>query len=178
MARLDEISAPSDSVIELRLKTPFALVPEALAQYGCAIMPERLAKTDANTQLTEVMGSGPFRFVAAERLAGSRVVFEKNPDYVPRPNGVPSFTAGPKVVHVDRVVWTFVPDQATVLAAMANTNSTGGSSRCSTSCRRCRSSRTWSCACWTTRPRSAACGSTSCTRHSTIRRSAAPSSRR
>ena len=120
MARLDEISAPSDSVIELRLKTPFALVPEALAQYGCAIMPERLAKTDANTQLTEVMGSGPFRFVAAERLAGSRVVFEKNPDYVPRPNGVPSFTAGPKVVHVDRVVWTFVPDQATVLAAMAN----------------------------------------------------------
>ncbi|MBO0711280.1 MAG: ABC transporter substrate-binding protein [Acetobacteraceae bacterium] len=119
-ARLDDISAPSDTVIELRLKSPFALVPDALAQYTCAIMPERLAKTDANTQLTEVMGSGPFRFVAAERVPGSRVVFEKNPDYVPRSDGTPSFTAGPKIVHIDRAVWTFVPDAATSLAAMAN----------------------------------------------------------
>lgn len=118
--RLDEISAPSDTVIELRLKSPFALVPDALAQYTCAIMPERLAKTDPNTQITEVMGSGPFRFVAAERVPGSRVVYEKNPDYVPRSDGTPSFTAGPKIVHIDRVVWTFVPDAATSLAAMSN----------------------------------------------------------
>ena len=47
MARTDEISAPSDKVIRFRLKKPFALLPNALAQVYCAIMPERLAMTDA-----------------------------------------------------------------------------------------------------------------------------------
>lgn len=120
LARADEIAAPSDTTIRLRFAKPFALVPAALAQYNCAIMPERLAKTDANTQLGEVMGSGPFRFVAGERVSGSRVVFERNPDYAPRGDGTPSFTAGPKVAHVDRVVWTFVPDPSTSAAALAN----------------------------------------------------------
>ena len=32
------------------------------------IMPQRLALTDANKQVTEMVGSGPYRFVAAERL--------------------------------------------------------------------------------------------------------------
>jgi peptide/nickel transport system substrate-binding protein len=83
-------------------------------------MPERLARNDANTQVAEVMGSGPFRFLAAERVAGARGVFERNPDYVPRGSGTTSFMAGPKVVEVDRVVWTFVPDPATSAAAIAN----------------------------------------------------------
>ena len=48
MARTDEISAPSDKVIRFRLKKPFPLLPNALAQVYCAIMPERLAKTDAD----------------------------------------------------------------------------------------------------------------------------------
>jgi peptide/nickel transport system substrate-binding protein len=120
LARADEIDAPSDKVIRIRFKKPFALVPAALAQYNCAIMPERLAKTDANTQIAEVMGSGPFRFVASERVAGSRAVFEKNPAYVPRPDGTPSFTAGPKIVYIDRAVWTFVPDPSTSAAALSN----------------------------------------------------------
>ena len=47
MARTDELSAPSDKVIRFRLKKPFALLPNALAEVYCAIMPERLAKTDA-----------------------------------------------------------------------------------------------------------------------------------
>ena len=101
-----------------RLKTPFPLLSYALGQVYCAIMPERLAKTDANTQVTEAMGSGPFKYVSAERVPGQRVVFEKNADYVPRDSGTPSFNAGPKIVHVDRVVWNFVPDAATAAAAL------------------------------------------------------------
>ena len=118
MARTDEISAPSDKVIRIRLKTPFPLVSYALGQVYCAIMPERLAATDAFTQITEAMGSGPFKFVAAERVPGQRVVFEKNPAYVPRGDGKPSFNAGPKIVHVDRVVWNFVQDPSTAAAAL------------------------------------------------------------
>ncbi len=120
VARADEIAAPSDSVIRLRFKTPFALVPAALAQYSCAIMPERLAATPPTTQVSEAIGSGPFRFLAAERVPGSLVVYERNPAYVPRPDGTPSFTAGPKIVHIDRVEWTFVPDASTSAAAMSN----------------------------------------------------------
>jgi peptide/nickel transport system substrate-binding protein len=80
-------------------------------------MPERLAKTDPFEQMKEAIGSGPFKCVASERIPGQRVVFEKNPDYVPRADGKPSFSAAPKVVYVDRVVWNFVQDPSTASAA-------------------------------------------------------------
>lgn len=118
MTRVDEVSAPSDTVIRIRLKRPFALVPQALAQSNCAIMPERLAQTDPMKQIPEVVGSGPFRFVASERIPGARVVYEKNPDYIPRTDGTASFMAGPKIVYVDRVVWNFIADPATASAAL------------------------------------------------------------
>ena len=100
IARVDEIGAPSDKVIRIRLKKPFPLLTYALAQVYCAIMPERLAQTDAGEQVKEAVGSGPFKFLAAERVPGQRVVFEKNPDYVPRyrPNSrmrpAPHYPAG------------------------------------------------------------------------------------
>ncbi|MFZ2007364.1 MAG: ABC transporter substrate-binding protein [Stellaceae bacterium] len=118
MARTDEVSAPSDKTIRFRLKTPFPLLSYALAQIYCAMMPERLAKTDPNTQVSEAVGSGPFKYIAAERVPGQRVVMEKNADYVPRDSGTPSFNAGPKIVHFDRVVWNFIPDPATAAAAL------------------------------------------------------------
>ena len=118
MTRTDEISAASDTVIRIRLKKPFSLVPEALGQPACVMMPERIAKTDANTQITDPVGSGPFRFMVNERVSGSRVVYEKFAGYVPRPDGKVSFLSGPRVVHFDRVVWTYQPDPATAAAAL------------------------------------------------------------
>lgn len=119
MARTDELAALSDKTIRFRLKRPFPLLPEALAEPYCAIMPERLANTSAFEQIKEAIGSGPFKFVVSERIPGQRVVFGKNPDYVPRPGGKPSFSAGPKVVYVDRVVWNFVQDPSTAAAALS-----------------------------------------------------------
>ncbi len=118
MTRTDELSAVSDKTIRFRLKRPFPLLPEALAEPYCSIMPERLAKTDAFEQIKEAVGSGPFKLVAAERIPGQRVVFDKNPDYIPRVSGKPSFSAGPKVVYVDRVIWNFVQDPSTASAAL------------------------------------------------------------
>ena len=117
-ARTDEIVAVNDKTIRIRLKAPFALLPEALAQPACVIMPERIAKTEPTVQITDPTGSGPFRFKPDERVAGSRVVYERFRDYVPRADGQTSFLAGPKVAHFDRVVWTFQPDPATAAAAM------------------------------------------------------------
>ena len=121
MAATDEISAPDDKTIRFRMKKPFALLPAALSKFTAfvpAIMPERLARTDAFTQVQEMVGSGPYRFVASERSAGNQVVYEKFAGYKPRPNGTPSWTAGPKVAHFDRVVWKIIPDSATAAAAL------------------------------------------------------------
>jgi peptide/nickel transport system substrate-binding protein len=120
LARVNDIATPSDKVIRIRLKKPFALLPEALAQPNCVIMPERVAQTDPNTQITDPTGSGPFRFVADERVPGSRSVYARFDRYFPRPDGEVSFLAGPRIVHVDRAVWTYQPDFATSAAALAN----------------------------------------------------------
>ncbi|MFH5923905.1 ABC transporter substrate-binding protein [Roseomonas xinghualingensis] len=121
MAVVDELSAPDDRTIVFRLKRPWRLLPNALAKPGpsiCAIMPERLARTEATVQVTEMVGSGPFRFIAGERVSGARAVYERFEGYVPRPGGAASFTAGPKQVHLDRVEWHTIPDASTAAAAM------------------------------------------------------------
>ena len=121
MARTDEISAPDDKTILFRLKAPFALLPDALchgASNMCAIMPERIASTDPMKQFTEVIGSGPFRFKADERLQGSLFVYERFDKYKPREDGEASFTSGPKIVHFDRVEWHIQPDVATKAATL------------------------------------------------------------
>ena len=121
LANADEISAPDDKTILFKMKRPFPLLPAALGKVGvsmCPIMPERLAKTDAFTQVTEMVGSGPFRFKADERVPGARVVYTKFEGYVPRGSGTPDWTAGPKIAHFDRVEWNVIPDAATALAAL------------------------------------------------------------
>jgi peptide/nickel transport system substrate-binding protein len=121
MAVTDEITAPDDKTIQFRLKRAFALLPDALAKAPsnfAAMMPERLAKTDPFTAITEVVGSGPFTFNARERNVGHIAVYEKFAGYAPRPSGTPNGTAGPKVVHFDRVEWHIIPDQGTAAAAL------------------------------------------------------------
>ncbi len=113
-------TAVNDKTFTLKLKKPFPLALEALAKPSSNvpfIMPERIAKTDASTNITEPIGSGPFKFVKEEWVPGSKVVYVKNTDYVPRKEP-PSWAAGGKVVKVDRVEWIYIPDSATAAAAI------------------------------------------------------------
>ena len=81
-------------------------------------MPERLANTDPFKQVTEMVGSGPFRFVADERVAGARVVYERFDDYLPRARR----HAGLDGRAEDRAFrprrWNVIPDGATAAAAL------------------------------------------------------------
>jgi peptide/nickel transport system substrate-binding protein len=103
------------------LKYPFPLLPDALGKSSspmCAMMPERLAATDPFKQETELVGSGPFRFKADERVPADHNAYERFAGYKPRDGGKPDWTAGPKAVYFDRVVWNTIPDVTTATVAL------------------------------------------------------------
>jgi peptide/nickel transport system substrate-binding protein len=121
MARTDELSAPSDRSVRFRLKSPLPMFRQVLgkAQPNIPfIMPERLAKTDPATAVTEMVGSGPYRYIASERKPGVLSVYERFDGYAPRTTGTTSLLAGPKVAHFDRVEWHIIPDASTAAAAL------------------------------------------------------------
>jgi peptide/nickel transport system substrate-binding protein len=97
------------------LKEPFAWTEFALGGFAgvvAVIMREKDAMIDPNQAATDSIGSGPFKFNKAEWVPGSKVVYDKNADYVPR-SEPPSGTAGGKVVKVDRVEYKVIPEAAT-----------------------------------------------------------------
>jgi peptide/nickel transport system substrate-binding protein len=119
-AVLDEMKPDGDKGFTIKLKEPFSLLLDGLAKVSSLalfVMPERLANTDPFTQVTEMVGSGPFKFVKEEFEPGHRVVYVKNTDYVPRKEP-PSWASGGKVVKVDRVEWLYIPDAMTKVAAL------------------------------------------------------------
>src|SRR5260221_1419918 len=119
---LDEIKPDGDKGFTIKLKEPFSLLIDAFAKVSSLalfVMPERLANTDPFQQVTEMIGSGPLKFVKEEFEPGHRVVYVKNADYVPRKEP-PSWASGGKVVRVDRVEWLYIPDAMTKVAAPNN----------------------------------------------------------
>jgi peptide/nickel transport system substrate-binding protein len=120
MAATEELSAPDDRTVRFRLKRPFPHLPEALAGPGAnvpAIMPERLAATSAYKPVGEIVGSGPYRFLADEHISGARAAYERFALYQPRAGGPVGFTSGPKIAHFDRVEWLTL-DQFSASAAL------------------------------------------------------------
>ncbi|WP_426956382.1 ABC transporter substrate-binding protein [Muricoccus radiodurans] len=120
-ARTDEIRALDDRRFEIRLKQPFGAMLDALGKsssYPCFIMPERFAAVAPTTGITEIVGSGPYRFVAAERRAGDIAVYARYDRYSPAPGGPVSVTAGPKIAHFERLEWRWLPDPSTTGAAL------------------------------------------------------------
>ena len=81
------------------------------------MMPERLAKTDPFKAITEAVGSGPFRFLKDEFVAGSSAAWEKFDGYVPRQEPA-EWTSGGKVANFQRIEWKIIPDAATAAAAL------------------------------------------------------------
>ena len=120
MASVAKLQPADRKTFVLELEKPFGLVLEALGKPSASpsfIMPARLAATDPNEQVKEVIGSGPYRFSKDEWQPGNRVVYVKNADYVPR-GETPSGAAGGKRALVDRVEWRYIPDPATAGAAL------------------------------------------------------------
>ena len=141
--RLDAIEAPDDRTLVFRLNAPF---PRLLTMIGkltaAGIMPERLAKTDAFTQISDIVGSGPFRFLPDEYVSGSRASFARADMYLPR-DEKPDFCAGAKRALVDRIEWQIIPDPATAANALIAGRPIGSRCRCPICCRCCGAVPMW-----------------------------------
>lgn len=119
-AATESFSAKDDKTIVIKLTRPFGRLLHAIGKPHSSpamIMPERLAQNDISTQVTEMIGSGPFRFKADEYVSGDRMVYEKFEGYVPRSEAA-AWTSGGKMVNFDRLVWQVIPDPATAAAAI------------------------------------------------------------
>lgn len=117
-----DISVLDDRSFRIVLKAPFGYLLDALAKTGSnfpAMMPKHLAQTSPSEQIRDAVGSGPFKFLREEWVPGSKTVYVKNKDYVPR-NEPSSGTAGGKVAKADRIEWLVMPDQQTAQAALMN----------------------------------------------------------
>jgi peptide/nickel transport system substrate-binding protein len=118
--RTQEMRALDDRRFEIRLKTPFGVMLAALGKpssYPCFIYPQRFAEVDPARPFTEVVGSGPYRFVAEERLSGARAVYRRFAEYRPAP-AAPNLLGGAKLAHFERVEFRIMPDVGTAAAAI------------------------------------------------------------
>ncbi len=116
------ITAEGPATVRMTFRQPFGAVLDALGKPSPLvpfIMPKRVAETPADKQIDDLTGSGPFTLKKEDFRPGDRVVYRRNPDYVPRKDA-PSGLAGGKAVHVDRVEWVFLRDTQTQVNALLN----------------------------------------------------------
>jgi peptide/nickel transport system substrate-binding protein len=121
MAHTGKITPVDKKTFTLELAERFGPVLEALGKPSSNVpfmMPARIASAPAEEQITEFVGSGPFKFAQDEWKPRDQVVYVRNPDYVPR-NEAPSGSTGGKKVYLDKVIWRYMPDPWWAAEALA-----------------------------------------------------------
>ncbi|MDF1585565.1 ABC transporter substrate-binding protein [Marinimicrococcus flavescens] len=118
--QVDRLEKVDDKTFKMILKAPYGMVLDTLGKTGSSlplIMRAEDAATDPNEQITAAIGSGPFRMLKDEWVPGSKAVYVKNEDYVPR-DEPPSGFAGRKEVKIDRLELVWIPDPQTAMQAL------------------------------------------------------------
>lgn len=117
--RMASLEAVDDTSFRITLNEPFGQVLNGLGRmtaYPLFIMPERMAKTPIG-ELTEWVGSGPFKLVQDEWVPGVKFVVAKNEAYVPRDEPADNL-AGGKIPGVDRIERIVFPDGVSAANAL------------------------------------------------------------
>ncbi len=120
LSRLDRFDSDGPNQFTIVLKQPCDFMIASFAGTGLMslyILRHQEAEGDPKAQITQVVGSGPFIFLADEWVSGSKAAYRRNPDYRPRPEPA-SGLAGGKVAKVDRVEWYYIPDNTTAASAL------------------------------------------------------------
>ena len=114
---LTEMKTTGDKSFDMTFNVPTDIALRALSKpSGVApfMMQASAAAAPIGQPITSTIGSGPFKFNAAEYKPGVQAVFDKYTDYVPRSEPA-SGLAGGKVVKVDRVKWITMPDALSLI---------------------------------------------------------------
>jgi peptide/nickel transport system substrate-binding protein len=109
-----------DKTFKMTLSEPYGMVLDTLGKTGTmvpVIMREKEALTPPDEQITEAIGSGPYKMLRDEWVPGSKTVYVKNPDYIPR-DEPPSGFSGHKEAKVDRLELVWIPDSQTAIQAL------------------------------------------------------------
>ncbi|MDO5603688.1 MAG: ABC transporter substrate-binding protein [Paracoccus sp. (in: a-proteobacteria)] len=121
MTLVADMRVVDDRSFTITLTQPTTLLLAGLSKISSRapfMMPKAVAETPSDTAISSFVGSGPFRFVEDEFDPGVKAVYARSPDYLPR-DEPPSWTAGGKVVHVERVEWIAL-DPMTAISALQN----------------------------------------------------------
>ena len=116
------LTATAADTFTLTLNAPYGLVLESLAKESSPvpfIMPQRIASAPASQAITEVIGSGPYKFVQADFQAGVKATYVKFADYVPRREPASAFAPG-KLAEIDPLELVNIPDSQTAVNALRN----------------------------------------------------------
>lgn len=122
MTYVDSITADGPKTIVIKLKRPYGSVLESIGKLSTNVpfmMPKRFAEKAPTDRLTanDLIGSGPFKWMASEYKPGARVVYTRNAAYKPR-SEAPSNASGGKNVYLEGVEWVHFPDPTTALNAL------------------------------------------------------------
>lgn len=120
-AAKEALAVRDERTFRLTLSRPFPLVLEVLGKPNAplpVILPERLAAVPVEQRIREPVGSGPFRFRAADWRPGNVMVLERFEGYAPREEPH-DFLAGGKRVHLPSLHLRVMPDAATGATALA-----------------------------------------------------------
>ncbi len=117
---VDAMTAQDAKTFTVKLKEPTGLLIFGLGKPSSNVpfmMPKRVADTDANTQISDFTGSGPFVFKKEEWKPGDKAVYVKFDKYKPRSEAASGLSGG-KVAKVDRVEWVAISDQQQAVNAL------------------------------------------------------------
>jgi peptide/nickel transport system substrate-binding protein len=117
---IESVKGRDAKTLEIKLTKPYGLLLDSIGKISSNVpfmMPKAIAETDPFKQIESSVGSGPFIFRKEEWVPGAKVVYVKNPNYVPRKEAV-SGAAGGKIAKVDRVEWLYIPDPTTCMNAL------------------------------------------------------------
>ena len=117
MKRVAALEAVDATTFRIRLSKPFPYVENALAANGAFILRAEDIAAAGNSVLSTTTGSGPFRFIRDAYVPGAKIVYDRNPHYVPRDEPADGLAGGKRVL-VDRVEWLVIPDLQTRVAAL------------------------------------------------------------
>ena len=117
MEATDEIVAVDDYTIEFKMNQPYGAFVQSMALniQGLAIYPQSVLDAAGDGQVTEFIGTGPYKF--AERQADRFIRLERFEEYAAL-DGEADGYGGHKYQYLDEITFVPVPDEAARIAGL------------------------------------------------------------